>query len=146
MPVQEVYPHRRLCRQSARASLHRAAPRASLGQEGHSKCLWPVPCVRGSPTLSRLCHPPMLSHNVNRHRSRHYLLPTLLAVKPSLLALPVGVYLPCDPSPVGHLRLIPHRLEGAADYTDCLTEICPQPHPIKQAKQGVERTLDPEGL
>ena len=67
-------------------------------------------------------------------------------MNPSLLALPVGGAFPCDPSPVRHLQLIPHRLVGAADHADCLPDISPQANPIKQADQGVECNLEPSGV
>ena len=144
--MQEVHSHCRPRLQSARSSLHRAAPQASLGREGHSKCLWPVPRVWGCPTLSRLCHPPMLIHQVTRQRYHWHLLSSLFAVNSSLLALPVGGVLPRDPSPVRRLRLIPPCLAGAADHADFFPKIGPQAHPIKQANQGVKSTLESVGV
>ena len=43
-------------------------------------------------------------------------------------------------------RLIPRRLAGASDHANYLPEIGPQAHPIKQANQGVECTMEPAGV
>ena len=79
IPVQEVNLHCRLCRRSARASLHRAAPRASLRRECHSEIPRPSPRFRGSPSLSCLCHPPMLSHQMTFQESHRHQLSALPA-------------------------------------------------------------------
>ena len=65
----------------------------------------------------------MLSYHVVRHISLRHLLPTLPAVNPYLLELPVGEALPRYPSPVRRFQLIPLRLEGAADHAECLPVI-----------------------
>ena len=146
MPVEEVYLHHRPHHRSAQAYLHWAVLMASIGREVHLICLWPVPCGWGYSTPSRVCHLSMLSHHSTRHISCRHLLPALPAVKPSLLALPVGGDLPHHPSPVRRLRLIYRSLAGVADHADCLSEIVPQAHPIKQANKGTKCTLEPAGV
>ena len=146
MPVYEVDPHRRPCRLSARASLHWAYLRAFFGQEGHAIFPRIFPRGRGFPTPSRLCRSPMLSHLVTHHISRRHLLPALPVLYPSILSVLVGGALPRYPYPVRRLRLIPRRLSGAADHSDCIPDISPQAHPIKQADQVFKCTLDPEGV
>ena len=139
-------PHRCPRLRLARSSLHRAALLASLGWEGHAICPRLFPRFRGFPSPSRLCCLPMLSHLVTRHRSHRHLFHTLPALDPSILLLPVGGSLPCYFSPVRHLRLIPCRVTGAADHSDCLPKIILQAHPIKQDDQGVKFTLDTAGV
>ena len=90
-----------------------------------SKCLWPVPCGRSSPTLSRLYHLPMMTHYVTHHISRQHILPVLPSVNPSLQEIPVGGALLRYPSPVLRLRLIPRLLAGVSDRANCLPEIGP---------------------
>ena len=88
----------------------------------------------------------MLSHQVTcqGYRLRHLLV--LPAGNQSLQSLHLCGALPHDPPPVRPLRLIPRRLAGAVDHADCLPNISLQAHPIKQANQGVECTLDPVGV
>ena len=100
-----------------------------------------IPHSRGSPTPLCLCHTPMLSHHVTCHISHCHLLLALPAVKPSLQALPLGRSLPHNPSTIRRLRLIPRRLAGSEYHADCLPDVGPQVHPIKQAIQGAFNTL-----
>ena len=88
----------------------------------------------------------MLSHLVSRHRSHRLLLPALPALDLYLLSLLVGGALPRYLFPVCRLRLIPRRLTEKAYHPNCLPKIGPQAHPIKQANQGIKRTLDPAGV
>ena len=88
----------------------------------------------------------MLRHQMASQGSCRHLIPALPAGNPSLLALPVFGALPCDTPPVRRLRLIPRRLSGVVDHDNCLADIGPQAHSIKEADQGVECTLEPAGV
>ena len=99
-----------------------------------------LPRVQGFQTPLRLYRSPMLSHLVSCHRSLCHLLPALPALDPYLLSLPLGGPLPRYPSLVCRLQLIPRRLKGAADHTNCITNISPQAHPIKKADQAIKCT------
>ena len=139
-------PHFRPRRRSAWEYLHRAAPWASLGREGHYISPRLFPHGKGLPTTSRLCRSPMMSNCVSYHISLRHLLPALPVLDPSLLSLPIGGDLPCYPSLVCHLQLIPRRLTGAADHVNCIPDVCTQAQPINQADQGIKCTLDPAGV
>ena len=143
MPVQKMDPHRRPRRRSSRASLNRAAPHTSLGRECHAVRTRFFPRGRGFPTPYLLCQLPMLCRNVPCYQSSCHLLPTLPALHPSPIPLPLGGSLSCHPSPVRRLRLGTRRLEFSADYSECLPGISPQAHPIEQADQGTKYTLEP---
>ena len=139
-------PHFRTCCRSSRASLHWSAMRASLVREGHAIHPRLFPHGQVFPTPSLLWRSPMMSHLVPLHRSCHHILPALPVLYLPLLLLQVGGYLPRYPSLVCCLRLIPRRTSGAEDHADCLPEISPQAHPIKQADQVIKCTLEPSGV
>ena len=126
---------------SAWSSFHRAAPRALLGREGHAICPRLFPCGRVFPAPSRLCRLPMLCHLVTRQRSHRHILSVLYALDPSLMLLAVGGSLPCYLLPVRRLRLGLRRMAWATDHSECLPNISPQAHLIKQSDQGTNILL-----
>ena len=83
---------------------------------------------------------------MTRQVSRRHIIPAISTGNSSLLAIPVCGALPHVPPPVRRLRLIPRRLADTADHAGCLPNIGLQAHPIKQADQGVECTLDTAGV
>ena len=139
-------PHLHPLRHSAWAYLHQASPWASLGREVHFICMQLFPHSQGLPTPPRLYSSPILIHRVSRHRSCRHLLPALPSLAPSLLLLLICGALPSYLSPVFRLQLILRRLKGEADHADCLTNVCPQAHSIKQSDQAIKYTLNPTGV
>ena len=118
------------------ASLHRAVSRASPGREGHAVCPQIFPCGRDFPAPYLICCSPIMCHPVPRQWFRCHLLHALPALHPYLLTLQVGGPLSRHPSSVRRLWLGPRRLAWSADHADCLLDISPQAHPIKQTDQG----------
>ena len=143
IPGQKIDLHRRPRRQSSKASLNQAAPRASLGREGYDIRLRFFPRGIGCPTPYLICHLPMLCLHVPCHQSISHILPTISLLHPSLLLIPVGMSLSHNTSTVCRLRLGPRHLAWASYHADCIPDISLQDHPIEQADQGTKFTLEP---
>ena len=130
MPVEKLHPRCRPRRRSSRTSLDWGVLSSSCGREGHPLCpRFPVG-GHGFPTPSPLLCLPMLCLHVSLQRPKRHLLPTPLALDPTPLPLPVRMDLSHHPSNVSRLRLLPRRLEWAADHTNFLPDFSPQNHPI----------------
>ena len=86
IPVQKMYP---LCcprRRLSWASLQRAAPRASLGREGHAIRPRLFRYGRGFPILFLLCRLPVLCHPMPRQISSRHILPAIPSLYPFLIS------------------------------------------------------------
>ena len=100
------------------------------------------------PTLISTLSPILRAHNHYRHPVAHHRIHHHIkdgVGERICQSLPVSWAFTRDPPLVRRLRLIPCRLAGASDHAECLPDISPQAHPIKQADQGVECTLEPAG-
>ena len=114
-----------------------------LGRSCDMSAALPFPCDRIFPDPYLLCRSPMLCHPVFWQRSSRNLPPALPALDLSFLSLSVGGTLSRHLSHVCRLQLGPHRLAWFSYHADCLPDISPQAHPIKQANQGNKYTLEP---
>ena len=85
--------------------------------------MWIPTGVRGFPTLSPLCLPPMLYLYVSYQQPERQLFLSLSALNPTPLPLLVGRPRFHQTSPVRRLQLRSHGLAQAADHYDCLTDV-----------------------
>ena len=143
MPVEKMYPHCHPCRRSSQTALNGTVPRSPGGQKCHPVCTRFLTGVHGFPTQSPLRFLPMLCLHVTRQQPESHLLPVLLSLNPTPLPLPVQMHRSLHPALVLRLLLCPLRLAQAADHSEYLTDIHLQAHPVKQAYQGAEISLEP---
>ena len=136
MSAPEMYPHRRPRPGPSRATLHWALPSPPLGE------LYPIGCRLPPSSSSRsyissttpFCLGfPMLYHSVCvQVPCRH---PLSAAPALDLLSFPLYIRRPLSRhfASLRHPRLISCRWARSAGHADRLTQICLQPHAIKQS-------------
>ena len=98
-------PHRCPCCRPSRTPINGAVPRSPVGQEGYPVGTCLPTGVRVLPTLSLTRFLPMLYMHVARQRPERHILPSLRALYPTPLPLPVGSARSHHLSPVRRLRL-----------------------------------------